>query len=151
MNKDFERPGRIESAIAEKGVYASRTEGISMEPMLRQGRDTVIIKAPVFPLKKYDIPVYHKNGGYVMHRVVKVKKDGYVICGDNMTVLERDVCDSDIVGMLAAFYRDGKFVEYGDREYMRYAKWAVRTYPLRVLRRTLGKIKRFLKRILKIK
>ncbi len=148
---NFQRPDRIEKALAEKGVYASKTDGTSMEPMLVRGRDTVVIKPAVFPLKKYDIPVYHRGNQYVMHRVVRVTKKGYVICGDNMIELERDIRDCDVVGVLGAFYHDGKYVEYGDREYIRYAKRAVRTYPLRVLRRVLYKIKRILKGLLQAK
>ncbi len=142
---DVKRPDSIERAIAQKGIYAGRTEGISMEPMLVQGRDTVIIKKPEFPLKKYDIPVYHRDGRYVMHRVLKVKKDGYIIRGDNCIGIERDVTDADIVGVLAAFYHKGEYVEYGDREYMRYARRAVWTHRKRDLRRFLSAIKSKLK------
>ena len=148
---DVNKSERIERALAEKDIYASKTEGVSMEPMLVQGRDTVIIKKPQFPMKKYDIPVYHRGDKYVMHRVVKVKKNGYIICGDNCITLERDITDKDIVGVLAAFYHNGKYVEYGDREYVRYAKRAVRSYPLRLLKYFVAKGKGKLKRILKVK
>ncbi len=143
------KPDRIEKALAEKGVYASKTEGDSMEPMLVQGRDTVIIKKAEFPLKKYDIPVYHRDGHYTMHRIVKVTDQGYVICGDNRINLEYDITDEDIVGVLAAFYHKGKYVEYGDAEYMRFARRAVRNYPLRVLKSLPKRVKRKLKKILK--
>ncbi len=142
-------PDRIEKAIAEKGIYAGKTIGDSMNPMLVQGRDTVFIKKPDFPLKKYDVPVYHRGDHYTMHRIVKVTKKGYVICGDNRVGLERDITEKDIVGVLAAFYHNGKYVEYGDAEYMRYAKQALRTYPLRFLKALPVKVKRKLKRIFK--
>ncbi|MBR5155193.1 MAG: S24/S26 family peptidase [Clostridia bacterium] len=139
-------PDRIEKAIAEKGIYASKTTGDSMNPMLVQGRDTVFIKKAEFPLKKYDIPVYHRDDHYTMHRIVKVTKKGYVICGDNRVRLERDITEKEIVGVLAAFYHNGKYVEYGDAEYMRYAKRACRTYPLRVLKRIIFKLKERLRK-----
>lgn len=148
---DVNKPDRIERALAEGRVYASRTEGVSMAPMLVEGRDTVIIKKPEFPLKKYDIPVYHRGDKYVMHRVVKVTKSGYVICGDNCITLECDITEKDIVGVLAAFYHNGKYVEHGDREYIRYAKRAVRNYPLRILKHYLFRAKRKLKNVLKLK
>ncbi len=140
---------RIEKAIAQKGIYASKTTGDSMNPMLVEGRDTVFIKKAEFPLKKYDIPVYHRDDHYTMHRIVKVTKKGYVICGDNRAHLERDITEKDIVGVLAAFYHDGKYVEYGDAEYMRYAKRACRTYPLRRLKKILRILKKRLKQKLK--
>ncbi len=133
---------RITSALNEKGIYASKTIGDSMKPMLVEGRDTVLIKKPEFPLKKYDIPVYKRGDHFTMHRIVKVTKRGYVICGDNRTFLERDITNEKIVGVLAAFYHNGKYVEYGDKEYMRYAKRACRTYPIRWLKAQWKRIKR---------
>ncbi len=148
-----QKPDRIEKALAERGIYASKTEGVSMQPMLVQGRDTVIIKKPEFPLKKFDIPVYHRGTEYIMHRIIKVEKEGYVICGDNCIRLERDITDADIVGVLAAFYRNGKYVECGGDEDIKFAKRAVRTYPLRLLKnlffRILYTLKAIIKRIIK--
>lgn len=45
-----------------------------MFPMVMEGKDTVIIVPPEFPLKKYDVPVYRRDGHYTMHRIVKVTK-----------------------------------------------------------------------------
>ena len=47
----------IEDALNEKGVYVSTTSGVSMYPMLRNRRDTIIVKPPTAPLKKYDVPL----------------------------------------------------------------------------------------------
>ena len=135
---------RIVSALNEKGIYACKTVGDSMQPMLVEGRDTVIIKKPEFPLKKFDIPVYKRDDHYTMHRIVRVTKRGYVICGDNRANLERDITDDKIVGVLAAFYHNGEYVEYGDREYMRYAKSAYRKYLARRLKQAMKKIKRII-------
>lgn len=130
----------IEKALREEKIFVGKTQGNSMHPMLVSGRDTVIIKPPVFPLKQYDVPVYRRDGHYTMHRIVKVTRKGYVICGDNRTRLERDITDNDIVGVLVAFYHDGKFCECTDKEYIRYAKKICRTLPIR-------RIKSFVKRV----
>ena len=61
----------LENSLKEKGIYVTLTKGNSMNPMLVEGRDRVIIVPPVFPLKKYDVPVYRKEGHYTMHRIVK--------------------------------------------------------------------------------
>lgn len=39
-------PCRIEDVLASEGVYAATTWGTSMYPMLRSGRDTVILRPP---------------------------------------------------------------------------------------------------------
>lgn len=123
----------IERELADSGMYVTVTEGDSMFPMLVTGTKVIIEKA-TFPLHKYDVPVYRKRG-YTMHRIVKVKKDGsYIICGDNRVHLEKNIGEKDIVGKLVAFYRDGKLIEAGSKEFLAYGKRAVRGYPKRVLK-----------------
>lgn len=141
----------IEKILDEKGIYTAKTVGNSMEPMLVQGRDTVIVKKAEFPLKKYDIPVYRRKNHYTMHRIVKVTKNGYIINGDNRPDLEKDITDKDIVGVLAAAYRNGEYMECGSAEDIAFAKRARRTYPIRAFRFFLFRAKGKIKRILKIK
>ncbi len=142
---------RIEKAIAEKGIYACKTVGNSMNPMLVEGRDTVLIKKAEFPLKKYDIPVYRRLDHYTMHRIIKVTKKGYVINGDNRPDLERDITDKDIVGVLAAFYNDGEYIECGSKEDLYYAKRARITYPIRFIKSFPKRLRVKLKRIFNVK
>ena len=78
MNKER----TIEEVLKEDGVFVSTTAGMSMYPMLRNRRDTIIVKPYEGRLKKYDIPLYKRNGTYILHRIVKVLPDSYVICGD---------------------------------------------------------------------
>jgi len=139
----------IRKILDENGVYVSKTVGNSMEPMLVEGRDTVIVKKPVFPLKKFDIPVYVRKDHYTMHRIVKVTKSGYVICGDNRPDKEYDITDDKIVGILDGFYQGDKYIQCGGKEDMEYAKRACRTYPIRAFRHFVFKVKRKLKRMLK--
>lgn len=44
--------------LASEGVYAATTWGTSMYPMLRSGRDTVILRPPQGRLRCYDVPLY---------------------------------------------------------------------------------------------
>lgn len=139
----------LEASLKENGIYITTTKGDSMNPMLVEGRDRVVVVLPEFPLKKYDIPVYRKLGHYTMHRVVKVTKNGYVICGDNRATLERDVRESDIVGMLEGFYQGDKYISCSDEDYLKYARKTVRNLPIRraksFVRRAIGKLKRMAK------
>ena len=98
----------IEQIIAEKGIYTGLTRGTSMWPLIHQGRDNIIIVRPRGRLKKYDVPVYRTPGGkYIMHRIVRVRPEDYVIIGDNRLQKEY-VTDDSICGVLAGFYKDGK-------------------------------------------
>lgn len=135
----------IEDYLRDEGVYVGKTEGDSMAPLIVQGRDTVVISPPTFPLKKYDIPVYKREDRYVMHRVVRVTKKGYVICGDNRVHRERDITDEKVIGVLTAVVRDGKMLDATDDEFKRYGVRAVRTWPLRAVRFTVLRVLRKLR------
>lgn len=100
--------------LKEKTEVEILTSGVSMRPMLREHRDIVIIERVNRPLKENDVPLYRRKGcdRLVLHRIVKKKKDGgYVIRGDNLLDNEYSVKDEDIVGVLKAFYREGKYYD----------------------------------------
>ncbi len=139
----------LEETLKENGIYITTTKGDSMNPMLVEGRDKVVIVPPKFPLKKYDIPVYRKQGHYTMHRIVKVKKNGYIICGDNRIALEKDVHESDIVGVLEGFYQGEKYVSATDKEFLQYGINAVKTLPKRQIKHFINRVVRKIKRMVK--
>ena len=129
---------RIEDILRREGVYAAATQGASMYPMLRQGRDTVIIRPPEGRLRKYDVPLYRVGPKYVLHRVVRVLPDGYVIRGDNCLHNER-VRDAQIIGVLAGFYRDDRAVDMSGTGYRLYCRlWCALSPLWRLYRRARG-------------
>lgn len=139
----------IEEVLAQQGVCITTTKGDSMNPMLVEGRDRVVVVTPEFPLKKYDIPVYRKMGHYTMHRIVKVTKNGYIICGDNRGVLEKNVKESDIIGVLDGFYQGDRYIDHTDEAFINYGKTAVKGLPKRRIKHFLGRVKRKIRRIFK--
>ena len=145
----------IKEALAQNGIYTGLTTGSSMEPLIHNQRDTVIIVKPTERLKKYDVPVYVLPGGkYVMHRVIEVFDDHYLIVGDNLLTRE-NVTDDMIIGKLVGFYKNGK--KYIDLEknrgYQLYSKIWVALLPVRrfvlIPNRALKKAKRLINRIIK--
>ena len=139
----------IENILREQKIFIGKTAGDSMEPMLCEGRDTVIVVPPTFPLKKGDVPVYRRNGHYTMHRIVKVTRRGYIICGDNRVIPERDVREEDIIGVLTAFYQDKTYVSCTDADYIRYTKKVCRSYPRRLLGWFFTRLVRKIKKVFK--
>lgn len=124
----------IEESLAENGLHVSTTSGFSMYPMLRDRRDRVIIK-PVGEerLRRYDLPLYKRpDGKYVLHRILRVEEDHYVIRGDNTYTLERVPFDW-VIGYVTEFYRKGRHVSSNSRLYRFYAATWHFIYPLRVL------------------
>lgn len=141
----------LESAIAEMGQVITSTAGTSMYPMLRNKRDMVVVGRVERKLKKYDVPVYRlKSGKIVMHRILKVKENGYIIRGDNLIKKEYDITDENIIGALKAFYRNGKYYDCEtSKAYKVYIFFNQISFPLRyawkgLIRPILGKFKRFI-------
>ena len=122
----------IEENLKESGIHVSTTAGYSMYPMLRNRRDRVIIR-PVGEkkLRRYDLPLYKRpSGQYVLHRIVGVRKDHYLIRGDNTYVLEHVPFDW-VLGYVTEFYREDRHVLSSSRWYRFYAcMWHV-FYPVR--------------------
>ncbi len=140
----------LEDLLKRDGVLVYKTRGVSMRPMLKQNRDLVTVRPAAGRLKKYDIPLYRRRGGkYVLHRIIKVTDSGYVIRGDNTFVKERDVTDSDIIGVLTNFRRKGKDYSVQSAGFRLYSRVWNLIYPLRwtlhKARRLAGKIKRAIK------
>ena len=83
--------------------------GVSMLPMLRQGKDSIVLSPLPEKLKKYDIPLYQRaNGQYVLHRIVTVG-DTYTLIGDNQFAEEKGVTRDSMIGVVTAFYRGEKY------------------------------------------
>ena len=138
-------PRSFEEYLAEEGKLVYKTRGVSMEPMLRQNRDLVVIEVPDGRLKRYDVAFYRRREAYVLHRVIRVTEDGYRIRGDNTYSIEI-VPESDIIGVLTGFCRKGKEYTTDNRAYRRYVRFWCAIYPIRALwvrcRRLGGKILR---------
>ena len=124
----------IEEQLQTEGFYVSTTVGWSMFPMLRNRRDRVVIrKIGAERLKKYDLPLYRRpDGKYILHRVIGVKENGYIIRGDN-TYQKEQVPDEWILGYVEEFYRNGKHKSAKAKGYQLYARLWNLIYPLRFL------------------
>ena len=135
----------FEEILARDGILVYRTRGKSMEPMLRQNRDLVTIRPPSSRLKKYDVALYRRGGEHVLHRVIKVEEDRYLIRGDNTFSLE-NVPDGSVIGVLTGFVRKGKKHGVADRGYRFYVRIWCGIYPIRAffarLRLLAGRIAR---------
>jgi len=105
--------------------------GVSMLPMLRQGKDFVELAPLPERLKKYDLPVYRlPSGKYVIHRVVDVREDCYICLGDNTYRFER-VAPEQMVAIVCAFTRGGSRISVENRGYRAYCRFWCAVIPVR--------------------
>ena len=107
----------IEQALAEQGYLVRPIEGDSMMPLLDQKTDLVkLVPAPT-RLEPYDVPLYRRpNGALVLHRIVKVRRKHYIICGDNRSRYER-VPHAWVIALAVGRLRDGEYLDFDDPTY----------------------------------
>lgn len=113
--------GKIESTIREivgaGGVVRLTVTGQSMLPTLVEKRDSVLLTKPD-KVKKGDIVLYQRsNGDYVLHRIVKKKKDTFCLCGDNQTMIEYPIYPEQIFGVVSGIIRKGKTISTNNIRY----------------------------------
>lgn len=137
----------IEEVIESGGEFRLFPRGTSMMPLLRQGKDSVILVKTINAPQKRDIIFYRRpNGQFVLHRILKHSKDdSYILCGDNQTALEYGITEEMIIAVVSAVYRGEKRIE--KKKFFRKIYecfWCI--MPLRKLiffvRRAFSKLKR---------
>ncbi|MDD4239235.1 MAG: S24/S26 family peptidase [Desulfotomaculaceae bacterium] len=122
----------LTEVLENAGEVTLTITGNSMLPLLRHRRDKVCLVKPDGKLKKYDIPLFLRaDGKYILHRIVGVKADGYVIIGDNQYLKEYQVRHSQVIGVVKGFWRNGKFISCDDFGYRVYSRLWVYGYPFR--------------------
>ena len=137
----------FEEEIEKSGKIIYTNVGDSMMPFIKQGRDVLVISKAEGKLKRYDVPLYKRDSGqYVLHRILKVRENDYVICGDNRCSREYGITDRHIIGVLTGIIRDGREIPVTDIKYRIYVHLWCDFFPVRAF---IIRIRQFLKRRLK--
>ncbi len=125
------------------------TQGKSMEPLFKEHRDIAVISRAEKPLKKGDVVLYSRdNKSFILHRIVKIKGDSLIIRGDNNLNFERDIKKEDIIGVLSALYRKGRYMPSSSGKFKAFGLFNKLRFPFIFIYR---KTKQFLWKILKAK
>ena len=76
--------------LDDKGVLVYSNKGKSMLPLIKEGRDILVIKKETENIRKWDIVLVQRpSGRYLLHRIVKIHSDGtYTLCGDNNIIYD---------------------------------------------------------------
>lgn len=136
----------FEQLLDEKGYIVYTNIGYSMMPLLRQKKDVIEIKRKEpGRCKKYDVVLYKRGERYILHRILKVLPEGYVIAGDHNTFIEKDITDDRILGVMTRVVRDGKMITPDDFWYKVYVHLWCDVYPVRM---GILKVKAFVYRCL---
>lgn len=137
----------FEEEIKKSGRIIYTNVGDSMMPYIKQGRDVLVISEVNGKLNKYDVPLYKRDSGqYVLHRILKVRENDYVICGDNRWNKEYGITDRHIIGILTGVIRDGQEIPVTSRKYRIYVHLWCDLFPVRAF---ILRVCQFVKRRLK--
>lgn len=141
---------KIEDVLRLQGKYVGPTVGVSMLPMLKNRRDTIIVVPKTERLKPLDVALYKRGDAYVLHRVLETVEGGYIIRGDNCYVNE-NVPENAVFGVLTEFFRKDKHILCTDEKYLKYVERRLKTYKFRrFFVRIKWKIKSIVKRVLRV-
>lgn len=135
-------------SLVEEGHEASMLVcGSSMSPFLVHLRDTVYFRRPDRLLRAGDIVFYRRDcGQYVMHRILRVRGDGYDLAGDAQTQVERGVRRDQIFAIVTRVRRKGRLVGPGNFWWTFFACVWTRLLALRpVIVRAYGRLIRIIR------
>ncbi len=130
-----------EELLEKDGQVMTHVVGTSMLPLLHNRESIVIVEAADrMPPRRGDVVLYKTGGTYILHRVLKIRGDTYIIRGDNTWALEY-VPKKALLATMTGFYRsaEGKLVTRSNPGYRVYC---LLLPGIRWVRRIGSKVKR---------
>lgn len=120
----------LQEAFDNDKTFKMPVKGTSMLPFINE-KHYVILKK-VDSIKKNDIVFYRRDSGqYVLHRIFKVKKDHYVLLGDNQVYREYPIYKKQIIGKVIAVCKGEKIHHLKGLKYKLYIFfWSFRAVRL---------------------
>lgn len=98
------------NALEDNNEFLLPIHGTSMEPFIHTGDKALIKKSDSY--KKRDVILYRRQTGqYVFHRILKIKKDFFLVTGDNQIELE-EVKMHQIKGKMIQLIQNNKVVNH---------------------------------------
>lgn len=129
-----------EQAIEKYGFFIATPIGTSMLPLLRERLDTVKLVAPT-NIKKHDVVLYMRNDKtLVLHRIIRVHKNSFTMCGDNQCILEKHIKKGQIIAVMEGFYREEEYFPCTDKNYQKYVRKIIFKRPFKYLKHLIKKI-----------
>ena len=102
----------FEEVLETEGELYYTNVGYSMYPLIKQREDILrIVKTDTF--KKGDIILYKSNvDHYVLHRILKIKKDNIITAGDHNYFKDQPITKEQVLGKLVSIKKkDGKEID----------------------------------------
>ena len=103
----------VESEIKSGRSVKFRVKGNSMMPLLRNGKDEVVVGPyDKEELKLFDVILFRQTDRYVLHRIIQKRGSRYLMQGDGVCRFYEECEDTDIIGVVRRVCRpSGKKIE----------------------------------------
>ena len=110
--------------IEKKGAISIIPKGNSMWPFLKNGKQSVIIEKVSEKPCKYDVIMYSRpTGEMVLHRIIEVLDNSFVVSGDSHLTVE-EVELSQVFGVMTGFFKKNQYLSAKDEKYLKSVeKW----------------------------
>ena len=108
--------------------------GNSMSPFLMHGRDSIRLKKPERKLRKGDMVFFQrKSGKFVMHRIIRVRKEGFYLLGDSQqsSEIEGPIKECQIFALITSVCRKGRWIGPGNFWWEFFEHYWIRMIPFR--------------------
>ena len=103
---------KFEEVLDKDGELIFTNVGYSMYPLIKQREDVLrIVKSDTY--KKGDIVLYKSEiDHYVLHRVLKIKKDKIILAGDYNYWKDKPIVKEQVLGKLISIKKkDGQVID----------------------------------------
>ena len=122
----------IKQALQEHGFVIHKAQGISMLPLLEEGKDSVCLESLLSSAHKFqigDVVLFERaNGSLVLHRVIQITKKHCYICGDNCNSAEK-VFNKQILAVMTGYYKGTAFHSVQEAAYQNYTAQILSVAP----------------------
>ncbi len=92
---------QVEREISEGRNVRFRVKGTSMTPLLRNGRDEVVLRpCRTDELKPMDVVLFRYKGNHVLHRIIRRQGEQLTIQGDGICATYEECKTDDVIGIV---------------------------------------------------
>ncbi len=106
----------IKELLEDNQSVKFKISGTSMLPFFKHKKTTVtLIKKDCY--KRYDAILYQVNDAFVLHRIIKLKEDLYLTCGDALKTIEM-VSKNNVLGYVSSFEYNEHITNSNSKAYM---------------------------------
>ena len=131
---------KFEEVLEKDNELFFTNVGYSMYPLIRQREDILhIVKKDTY--KKGDIILYKSDiDHYVLHRILKIKKDKIICAGDYNYFKDKPITNEQILGLLISIKKkDGKVIDLAkDKKARKF--WYTNFFHVKAFFQIIGKV-----------